>query len=109
MSTAAAGRRLVVKVAAAAAGPSSLTMMARSRAPVGLMPALVPDGPEAARQPRRRLRRRQAGRGEVRAASRDERELFEASLLGQAEDEVEGLHRLAGGALDEIVRRPRRW
>ena len=40
--TAAAGRRLVVKVAAMAAGPSCTSTSARSGAPESLMPAVVP-------------------------------------------------------------------
>src|SRR5688572_18203209 len=37
-----------------------------------------------------------------------ERQLFEAGRLGQAVDEVEGLHGLARGALDEVVLDPDR-
>ena len=60
MRTGAAGRRLVVKVAATAAGPSSTSTTARSGAPERLMPALVP----SASKPRGR-----------RAASSDRRQV----------------------------------
>ena len=36
-------------------------------------------------------------------ASWRQRQLLEAGRLGQAVDEVEGLDRLAGGALDQVV------
>ena len=57
ISTGAAGRRLVVKVAATAAGPSSTTNEARSGAPEALMPALVPE----ARKPLGRRAARSSG------------------------------------------------
>ena len=106
--TGAAANAFGVKTAAAAAGPAVVTTTARSGRPEALIPAAMPAGPEAGGMA---ARRSTGGRSVedagterfVDGASWRERELLEAGRLGQAVDEVEGLDRLAGGALDEVV------
>src|SRR4051812_37706203 len=116
-STGAAGKRLVVKTAAAASSGPSLTTSATSGAPVDLSPAATP----AARNPCGAVtvtiapfRTRSAPRSQTSLrcsllrhgrGSRSHPDQRQAGDLGQAESQVGALQRAAGGALGQVVHR----
>src|SRR5439155_5962796 len=124
--TGAAAKAFGVKTAAAAAGrrpsgPRVVAMTARSGRPDALIPTAVapatnPPGIAARRSTAGRTGggADDAGAGSGPAAEvavmvvwlRRQRQLLEAGGLRQPMDDVEGLYRLAGGALDEVVDDP---
>ena len=97
-----------VNTAAAAAGPSVVTINGEVRSPGGLDPGRQPTGLEAGRQGGMSLDRWEVRRGRRDGNVRDGGHGTSGSCsrpgrLGQAVDEVERLDRLAGRALDQVV------
>ena len=107
--TGAAANRLGVNTAAAGTGPSSATISTRSGRPDALIPAVAPAAAEARRDAGHPARPRGnvAGSGLERRVGGERHgasgSWSQARRLGQAVDHVEGLDRLAGGPLDEVV------
>src|SRR3954452_18808402 len=104
--TGAAGNRLVVKTAAAAASRPSLTTTATSGLPDAFSPAATPAarnpwGAVTLTMPSVRSRPAEPAQSRSRRAPHDR----EAGRLGQAEGEVGALDRRTAGALGEVVDR----